>query len=140
MSVQVYSVPGQTEGKALLEWKSIDLCYIMLTIIKVFIILFLLVRIGNILSQIKSVNSAFNWVSRYIIFLVKLKGRGRPFLKGARRGATLWDYPQEHLVVIRDEKVSPFCEIWNNPTSPLFFIIPLLCFFLDLLTNKHYRT
>ena len=29
MSVQVYSVPGQTEGrrKALLEWKSIDLSY-----------------------------------------------------------------------------------------------------------------
>ena len=29
MSAQVYSVPGQTEGrrKALLEWKSIDLSY-----------------------------------------------------------------------------------------------------------------
>ena len=29
MSVQIYSVPGQTEGrrKAFLEWKSIDLLY-----------------------------------------------------------------------------------------------------------------
>ena len=133
MSVLVYSVPGQTTGrrKAFLEWKSIDLsselslpCGSILTIIKVFIILFLLVRIENILSQKKRVSSVFNWVSRYALFLAKLKGRGRPFLKGARKGATLWDYPQEHLVVIRNEKVSPFCEIWNNPTSSLFFIRP----------------
>ena len=62
MSAQVYSVPAQTEGrrKAFLEWKSIDssyelsvTCGIMLTIIKVFIILFLLVRIGNILATFK---------------------------------------------------------------------------------------
>ena len=79
---------------------------VMLTIIKVFIILFLLLRIESILSQNKLVSSAFNWVSRYILFLTKLKGEIRPFLKGARRGATLWDYPQEYLVVIRGEKVS----------------------------------
>ena len=59
MSAQVYSVPDQTEGrrKALLEWKSIDLSYehvgIMLNVIKVFIILFLLVRIRNILKTFK---------------------------------------------------------------------------------------
>ena len=53
----------------------------MLTIMKVFIILFLLVRIGNILAIFK--------MSSYILFLVKLKGRGRSFLKGARRGTTL---------------------------------------------------
>ena len=53
MSAQVYSVPGQTEGKnkAFFEWESIDLSYeltcvnllhvgLILTIIKVFIILF----------------------------------------------------------------------------------------------------
>ena len=82
--------------------------------------------------QNKSVSSAFNWVSRYILFLAKLKGRGRPFLEGPRRGATLWDYPQEHLVVIRDEKVSPFVKFE--------IILPLLCFLLDPLTNKHCRT
>ena len=59
MNAQVYSVPGQTEGrsKTFLEWKSIHLSHelsltrgVMLTIIKVFINLFLLVRIGNILT------------------------------------------------------------------------------------------
>ena len=50
MSAQVYSVPGQTEerSKAFLEWKSM-----MLTIIKVFINVFLLVRIGDILAIFK---------------------------------------------------------------------------------------
>ena len=62
MSAQVYSVPGQTEGrsKAFLEWKSIDLFHelsrtrgAMLIVIKVFITLFLLVKIGNILAIFK---------------------------------------------------------------------------------------
>ena len=56
------------------------------------------------------------------IFLAKLKGRGRPFLEGARRGTTSSDYPQEHLVVIRDEKNLSFCEIQNNPIPLLLFI------------------
>ena len=81
--------------------------------------------------QNKSVSSPFNWVPRYILFLPKLKGRGRPFLRGARKGATLWDYPQEYLVVIRDEKVSPFVKFE--------IILPLLCFLLDPLTYKYCR-
>ena len=97
---------------------------VMLTIMKVFIILFLLVRIGNILPIFK--------MSSYILFLVKLKGRGRSFLKGARRGTTLWDYPQEHLVVIRDEKISPFAKFEIR--------LSLFCFLLDPLTNKHWWT
>ena len=72
-----------------------------------------------------------NRVSRYILILAKLNGRGRPFSKDAKRGATLWHYLQEHLVGIRDEKVS-FCEIWDNPTPPLFLV--------ELLTSKHCRT
>ena len=108
---QVYSVPGQTEGRreAYLEWTSkyplnlyLLLVRVMLTIVEMFII------------------------------LVKLKGRGKPFLEGARREATLWDYPQEHLVVIRDEKVSPF--------EKFEIILTLTCFLSDALTNKHYRT
>ena len=63
MSAQVYSAPSQTEGrrKALLEWKGVDsssklslTCGVMLTIIKGFIILLLLVRIGNILEMLKT--------------------------------------------------------------------------------------
>ena len=62
MSAQVYSVPDQVEGrtKAFLEWKSIDLSYNLsltcgeiLTIINVFITLFLLVGIQNILAIFK---------------------------------------------------------------------------------------
>ena len=60
MIVQVYSVSGQTEGKkkAFFEWKSIDLAYeLSLTcggnVLKVFIILFLLVRIENIMAILK---------------------------------------------------------------------------------------
>ena len=63
---------------------------VTVTIIKVFIIPFLLVRIENIICQNKLVSSAFNWLPRYIFFLTKLRGRERPFLKGARRGALLW--------------------------------------------------
>ena len=61
MSAQVYSVPGQIHSrwKDFLEWKSIDLSYellhvgLMLAIMKVFIMSFLLVRIGNILETFK---------------------------------------------------------------------------------------
>ena len=70
----------------------------------------------------KSVSSPFNLVSRYILFFVKLKGKERPFLVGARRGATLQDYPQEHLAIIRDEKVTLFVKFE--------IILPLLCFFI----------
>ena len=38
-------------------------------------------------SQNKSVSSPFIWVSRYIFFLSKLKGRGRPFLRVQEGGA-----------------------------------------------------
>ena len=71
-------------------------------------------------------------MSRYILFLAKLKERGRPFFKGCKKGGTLWDYPQGHLIVIRNEKVSPFVK--------LEIILPFLCFSWDPLTNKHCRT
>ena len=82
--------------------------------------------------QNKTVNSPFNSVSRYILFLAKLRGKEKPFLEGTRRGTMLWDSPQEHLVVIRDEEVSPFVKFK--------IILPLHCFLLDTLTNKHCRT
>ena len=55
--------------------------------------------------QNKSVNSPFTWISRYILFLPKLKRKEKTFFERVQ------------------EKVS-FCEIWNNPTLPLFFIRP----------------
>ena len=91
MSAQVYSVPGQTEGrsKTFLEWKSIDLSSK------------LSLKCGgggggnvnyykSVHSPIptsgnrehsgnfrnKSVSSPFKRVSRYILFLAKLKGSG----------------------------------------------------------------
>ena len=120
MSAQVYSVPGQTEGRrvAFLKWKSIDLSHELSLTCGVNVNYYISVHHPiparenrDTLSQNKSVSSAFNWVSRYIILLAKLKATGRPVLKGAGRGDTLWDYPQEHLTVIRDEKVYPFGKI-----------------------------
>ena len=67
-----------------------------------------------------------------MLFLANLKWKERPFLELERMGATFLDYPQEHLVVTRDEKVFRFVK---------FEIIKIhLCFLLDPLTNKHYKT
>ena len=130
MSAQVHSVPGQTEGKrkVFFEWKSIDISFEWSLTSGVNVNYYKSVHRpiptgenrehpGNF--QNKSVSSAFNWVSRYILFLAKLKGKGRPFLEDPLRGATLWYYPQEYLVVIRDEKVS---------LVKFEIILPLLCF------------
>ena len=38
------------------------------------------------------INSLFNWVSRYILFLPKLKGKERPFLEGCKKG--------DHIVIL----------------------------------------
>ena len=71
--------------------------------------------------------------------MAKLKERGRPFLEIAKKGGgggggggTFLDYLQEHMAVIRDEKFSPFVKFE--------IILPLFCFLLDPLTNKHCRT
>ena len=107
----------------------------MLIISKVFITLCLLCLCGQKKHpcnfQNKSVSFPFNWVSRYILFLAKLKRRERPFLQGTKREAALWDYPQEHLVVVREEKTCPFVKFE--------MILPLLCCLLDPFTNKHCR-
>ena len=140
MSAQVYSVPGQNEGrrKAFLEWGGGNVNSFMGGGGNVNYYKSVHHSIptwgnrehpGNL--QSKSVSSPFNWVSRYILFWPKLKGRGRPFSRCARWGTTLWDYPKVYLVVIRDEK---------SPTFVKFeIILPLLRSLLDHLTNKHCR-
>ena len=46
-----------------------------------------------------------------LCFLTKLKGKGRPFLEDPKKGATLWDYSQEQLVVLREEKIFLFVKL-----------------------------
>ena len=79
--------------------------------------------------QNKSVSSPFNWVSRHILFLPKLKGRGSPFL----RGDHIMGLSPRVLVCCHERrKVSPFVK--------LEIILPLFCFLLDpLLKSKHCR-
>ena len=139
MSAQVYSVPGKTEGrrKVFLEWKSYQLYLTCGGNVNYYKKVHHPIPTrenrlhpGNF--QYKSVSSAFNWVSRCNVFLAKLKGRGRNFLKGERRGATLWDYPKSTWLSLRDENVSPLVKFE--------IILPLLCFLLDPVTNKPSRT
>ena len=119
MSVQVYSIPGQSEGRSrvFLELKRIDLSYELSLTCAGNVNFYKIVHHpiparekrkhpGNF--QNKSVSSDFIWMSSYILFLAKLKERGRPRFWSKQERGTLWDYSQEHLVVIRDEKVSPF--------------------------------
>ena len=90
-------------------------------------------------------------VIRFKVGLVKKKG-GVWFLRGAwynnacyiswpnwkgreggfKKGATLWDYPQEHVIIIREEKISPF--------GKFEIILHLLCVLLHLLTDSLCRT
>ena len=98
---------------------------VMLTIMKVSIILFLLVGIRNIKDMI-------SFQLRVRIYSLLGQTEGEMKAEGCKRGATLGDCPQEHLLVIRDEKVSPFVKFE--------IILPLLCFLLDLPANKHCKT
>ena len=131
-------MPGQTKGrrKAFLEWTDIDLssklslaCRGNVNYYKSVLhpILTLREHPGNYFQN-KLVSCLKLWVSRYILFLSKLKRRVRPFLEGARRGVALWDYPQEHLVVKIDEKVCP--------SVKFEIILPLLCCLLKPLISK----
>ena len=144
MSAQVYSVPGQCKGrrKAVLEWKIICLFSKLSLTCEGNVNYYKNVHHPNIPTlanrehpgnfQKKSVGSPFNWIFRFILFLAKLKGRGRPFLKDKTKEAILWDCDQAHLVVIRDENVSPFVKFET--------ILPLFSSLLDPVTNKHCRT
>ena len=132
MIAQVYSVPGQTKGrrKAFLEWKSIDLSYKLSLTCGCNVNYYKSIHHpiptcgnrehpGNF--QNKSVSSLFSRVSTYILYFDKLKGRGRPFLKG-EEGGHIVRLASIALGFHKRWKMLTFCEIWNNPTPPLFFI------------------
>ena len=108
----------------------------MLTIIKVFIILFLLClwKQGTPWNFSKRISKlSFQLSLQIYSLLAQTEGARKAFFwKGERKRTTLRDYPPEHLVDITDEKVSPFVKFE--------IILLLLCFSLDPLTNKHCRT
>ena len=78
----------------------------------------------------KSASSPFKWVSRYILFLAKLKRKWRPFLESARWEVALWDYPPRALACHKR---------WKSSFVKFEIILLLLCCLLDPLTNKHCR-
>ena len=111
---------------------------VILTIIKVFIILFLLCQWEQetpwqFSKQISKRSFQLSFRIYISSFLAQTEGEKKDLSwKGTRRRTTLWDYLQVHLVVIRDKKVSHFVKFE--------IILPLLSFFTRPLTNKHYRT
>ena len=72
--------------------------------------------------QNKSVNSPFNWNSRYILFLHKLRGKERSFLERCKKGDHIARLSPRAFGWYKRWKTSSFCEIWNNHIHPLFFI------------------
>ena len=100
----------------------------MLTVIKVFSILFLLClwKQGTPWQFSKQISKlSFQLSFQIYSLLAQTEGEKGLFWKGARKGTTSRDYPQQHLVDIRDEKVSPSLVKFE-------IILPLLCFLLDL--------
>ena len=69
-------------------------------------------------------------MSGYILFLIKLKGT-RPFFESAKRGSQREIIPKSTWLLKETKKVSPFVKFR--------IISPLLCYLLDLFTNKYIR-
>ena len=131
MFAQVYSVPSQTKGrrKALLEWKSIDLSSKLSLTCGGNVSYYKSVHhpiptcengehSGNV--QEKPASSPFNWVSRYP---GQAKEEKKAFFGGCKKGIHIVRLPPRALGCHKRWKSLSFCEIWNNPTPPLFFII-----------------
>ena len=144
MIAQVYSVLGQTEGrrKAFLEWTSIDLSSKLSFTFGSNVNYYKkvhhpiptrLVRIRNTLAIFKTNQQVLlsnecpgifsswpNWRGNEGLFWIVQDGKSHCEIT-----------PQEHLVVINDEKVCSFVKFE--------IILLLLCCLLDPLTNKHCR-
>ena len=142
MSAWVYSVSGQTEGrrKTFLEWRSNDkqsltiLVEIMLTIIKVFINLFLLCLWKK--RTPKKFSKQISGLSFQLSFQVcslfgQNEGEWKAFFRDCKKGAHVVKLTPRALGCHERWKVSPFVKFE--------IILPLLCFLLDHLTNKHCR-
>ena len=113
---------------------------LMLTIIKVFIILFMLcqweLRQGTPWQFPKQISKLSFQLSSQIYSVLAQTERERKAFFGRvqEKGdhiVRLSSSSQEHLVVIRYEKASPFVKFGIT--------LPILCLLLDPLTNKHCR-
>ena len=99
-------------------------CRVILNIIKMLIILFLLCLWKQWISTqfSKQISKFFFRLSVQIYsFLGQTEEERKAFCVGCKKGTALWDYPQEHFVVVKDEKVCPFLKFE--------IILPLLCFY-----------
>ena len=114
--------PSEVKGKTFLEWASIGLSSKLSLTCEGNVNYYKSVHhlISALLGsfQNKSVNSPFNWVSRYILYLAKLKGRGKLFLEGARRGPHC-EITHKDTWLSQEMKKPLFGEIGNNPTPSL---------------------
>ena len=143
MSAQVYSVHGQTEGKGRPFWRGQTHLHplnyllhvrVMLTIIKELIILLLPClwkqrKPWKFSKQISKLSFLLSVQVHY--FLGQSEEERKTFFGGCKKGDALCDYPQEYLIVIKDEKVCPLMKFG--------IILTLLYCLLDPLTNKHRR-
>ena len=102
----------------------------MLTIIKEFNILFPLLEIVNILAIFKI--NQFQLSFQVYSLLGQTDGERKAFFKGCKKGGHIVRLPPGAPGCHKRWKSLFFCEIWNNPIPPLFFIRPL--------TNEHCKT
>ena len=95
---------------------------VLLTIIKVLIILFLLCPCEHRVSfQNKSVSSAFNWMSMFIVFLTKQNGTGRYFFWRLQEWGPHCEIIRKSTWLLWEMKSFCFSKTRNNPSLPLLF-------------------
>ena len=131
MTALVFSLPGETGGKGKADFARGKYRFISYICSSSSIYYAFVNREHPGSLKNKSQSFSLEWVSRYILFLGKLGGRKNHFLEDARSGATSPDFAQEHLVVIKDEKISPLMQFKKT--------LRLLCCVLDPFKNKDCR-
>ena len=108
---------------------------VMLTIIKVFIILFLLClwEQGTPWQFSKQISKLSFQLSVQIYSLLgQTEGERNAFFGGCKKGDSIVRLSPRATGCHRRWKSLSFCKIWNNPTPPLFLVDPI--------TNKLCRT
>ena len=60
----------------------------------------------------------------HTMFLDQTEGERKAFLGASKEGSRIVRLPPRALGCHKSRKNLSFCEIWNNPTPPLFFITP----------------
>ena len=105
---------------------------VMLNIIKVFIMVYHPIPTHENRKPIFKINQLCFRLSVQVYSLFgQTQGEREAFFEGCNMGGHIVGLPPKALVCQRDEKVSPFVKFE--------IILPLLCFLLSSLTNKHCR-